>query len=440
MNIIKTLQISGICLFGILLFGGGDIDELHGQDSDNIAQVDSVSNSPDTSMVWPEKRKSRETWEHLLSLPGTLIYVPFAIAYEGGEAVVDYFDEKKIIPRFRNLISQYNFRGILPKYSSRHGAGLQFFQKDYLGQGSVVDFAVTGWMRKRQRFRLRIRDIPLQGKSLLSTAFVQYRLLPNEYFYGIGPDSKKSDRTNFAHEQLNASAAIVYRMAEGLILTAAAGYDKNNILAGKDDSYPSTSERFNNKNLPGLENDIKIVSLRGTLSHDTRNRIGRTTAGHVASFGAGLFRQVENDVYGFWKYSVDIRQYVHVAYNRVFSIRVAGEINRPVSDRKIPFYYLADLGREEIIRGFQRARFRDRDYLVGSLEYHYPIWGPVDAVLFLDAGRVSDDILNEYSVKNFQAGYGGGISFFSKIGTDIQLVVGRSKETVRVYLSVNRGL
>ena len=433
-----TKNVILIFAIGSLILINGGQTELYGQTANYDVQQDTVNDMSDTSLAWPEKKKSREAWEHLLSLPGTVIYLPFAMVYKGGEVTADYFDEKRIIPRFRGLISKYKIRGVLPKYSSQHGAGLQFFQKDYLGQGSLVDFAVTAWLGRRQRYRLRIRDIPLQSKTILSTVYVQYRILPNEYFYGIGPHSQKSDRTNFAHEQLNASAAIHYRMAEDLKLSAAVGYDKNNIFAGKDDSYPSTSDRFTLNNLPGLENDIKMMSFHGTLSHDTRNREGRTTEGHVASLGAGLFRQVEEDTYGFLKYSVDIRQYIHIAYNRVFSVRVAGEVNKPLSNREIPFYYLADLGREEIIRGFQRARFRDRDYLVGSLEYHYPIWGPVDAVLFLDAGRVSDDILNDYSMKNFQAGYGGGISLLSNIGTDIQFVLGKSRETLRVYLSINK--
>ncbi|MDP8228814.1 MAG: BamA/TamA family outer membrane protein, partial [Candidatus Electryoneaceae bacterium] len=108
-----------------------------------------------------------------------------------------------------------------------------------------------------------------------------------------------------------------------------------------------------------------------------------------------------------------------------------------------PFYHLGELGSDETIRGFTRGRFRDRDLLMGSVEYRYPIYQlkytrTVDAVLFVDTGQVADNIFQDVAVSMFQVGYGGGFRFYNE---DEELVarleIGVSKEMFRIYLMVN---
>ena len=119
-------------------------------------------------------------------------------------------------------------------------------------------------------------------------------------------------------------------------------------------------------------------------------------------------------------------------------LRIAGEFTEPVSSRDIPFYNLSELGRNGTIRGFERGRFRDRDMVLGSLEYRYPIWFKgIDALLFIDAGKVSPDIINDNSGNNFNISYGTGIRFWGPEGLVSKLEIGWSDDGMRIHFGLN---
>ena len=111
---------------------------------------------------------------------------------------------------------------------------------------------------------------------------------------------------------------------------------------------------------------------------------------------------------------------------------------------EVPFYYQRTLGGhshlrspyEELIgsdgsrgtlRGFSDYRFRDRNLVLLQAEYRIPLWGPVDATVFADAGKVTsrradldlNDLKRNYGLSlsvmrgpttalRFEAGFGGG--------------------------------
>ena len=99
---------------------------------------------------------------------------------------------------------------------------------------------------------------------------------------------------------------------------------------------------------------------------------------------------------------------------------------------------MSELGHKDTVRGFSRGRFRERDMMLGSAEYHYPLMASLDAVLFLDAGQVSNDIFKTLSSDDFQYGYGGGINIWSRNSLAAQILLGKSKDGFRMYLNLNQ--
>ena len=78
----------------------------------------------------------------------------------------------------------------------------------------------------------------LFGDTLFSDFTVGYQFLSDESFFGIGPDSRESDESNFAHEQATAEASFGTKLGKRLSLDAIIGYDLNDISEGKDKSLP----------------------------------------------------------------------------------------------------------------------------------------------------------------------------------------------------------
>jgi outer membrane protein assembly factor BamA len=176
------------------------------------------------------------------------------------------------------------------------------------------------------------------------------------------------------------------------------------------------------------------------LQHDSRNRKANPSDGWETSAKGSLYWDVNNNTYAFWKISTDVTKYVHLFYDRAFGFRIAAEITEPVGGRKIPFYYLSELGRTETIRGFTRGRFRDKHMILGSLEYRFPLMKRdnfqlgLEACYFIDVGQVSENIFQEFSLKDLHVGFGGGFRLFSYNGRILQVLLSKSKDGFRLYV------
>jgi outer membrane protein assembly factor BamA len=162
------------------------------------------------------------------------------------------------------------------------------------------------------------------------------------------------------------------------------------------------------------------------------------TAGWELSLGAGILKQQGDNNYGYWEASVDIKRYVHLFNDRYMVFRTATRNVEPFSEREIPFYHLSQIGQWKTIRGFSRSRFRDKDLLLGSVEYRWPL-APrfLHALIFVDAGKVSDDVLDNINKKNYEITYGIGILGWYQNGVLIRAELGRSADQIRFNLNFN---
>ena len=101
-------------------------------------------------------------------------------------------------------------------------------------------------------------------------------------------------------------------------------------------------------------------------------------------------------------------------------------------------YYLSEIGDRTTVRGLNRGRFRDKDMLLMSAEYRWPIWRTIDATLFVDTGEVANDMYRDFSEKQLQYTYGGGIRVWSSESTVMKLEVGKSDDGLRIHFVMFR--
>jgi hypothetical protein len=385
---------------------------------------------------YPEKLDNRSTYEHILNFPGVLVFIPFKIVFTGTEWGVKFFTESEVI---RRLTSGTGERGITPKFSSSSGVGGKLFQKNLINQGSQFDLTVTEGLKKRQMYRIRFRDLQLSGESLKGDFQVRYLFQPDEAFFSVGPGTQLSDETNFALEQSSAEITLSSILSERIHLDGLARLDFNNVFGGRDEKVTSIKDVYSKSTLPGFETEVPIGGVETRIFYDSRNHKGNPSAGIEAHLGGGVFQQVDDDQFGFWKSSIEVKKYLNLFHDRILVLRVASEVTEELSaDREIPFYYLSELGRWGTVRGFQRGRFRDEDFILGSIEYRYPVYHDgVDVLIFFDAGQVSHGIFEELRVEDFRASGGFGVRFWNANGSFLGFEVGRSPDGFRFHFELN---
>lgn len=363
------------------------------------------------------------------------------MTFKGISESVKFVDEKKVIQKsYDFLTSDDSLRGVLPTYGSRNGGGVKFFQKGLISPKSNLSLSATVGLINRQRYQLRFRRIQL-GEILSADFLVRYQFLPDDFFFGFGMDTDfESDRTNYAHEQTLFETKFGLDLNDRFTAKILASFEIHNILSGRNKSYVSITDVATRETLPGLETGVNLTQFQIEIRHDSNDRPKRPTSGGIALLRGGVFHGSGHDQYAFWKTTFDITRQLHLFYNRTLIFRLGGEITESFSKRKIPFYYLSELGEQETVRGLVRSRYRQKDLVLGSIEYRYPIWTILVAFLFVDAGQVAGDIFKSFSSDKVIFGYGGGFQIWGNEGLVSSLTLGISKDGFRFYFGLNREL
>lgn len=411
-----------------------------------FAQTESHSDEKekdsDKAQKYPKKRKSRETWETIVSLPGTILFFPLKIIFKGSEEIAKFLSENQTTPKIHDfLVSDDGRRSALPKYSARTGGGLVYTQRGLFTQESKMTIHATAGLRFRREFKASLQSIQL-SKSLYADVLGRYRLLTDEPFYGLGNESPQSRKSTYSQVQIAAELTFGLKLSKKVSTYTQIGYQVNEIGGGRNKNLPSVTDRnlYTEETLPGLTTRVKLSNLKLAFHYDGRNHLGRPTAGSELIFGGAVFNELGGDDFGFWKASLDFSHYINLFNKRILVLRIMGELSEPFSGKKIPFYHMSSLGSRETVRGYHRGQFRSKDMILGSLEYRYPIWHLFDTFLFVDAGKVSEDIFKDFSTKGFHVGYGTGIRIWGEKGMVAKFEVAKSPNGIRLYFTLGKGI
>jgi hypothetical protein len=93
-------------------------------------------------------------------------------------------------------------------------------------------------------------------------------------------------------------------------------------------------------------------------------------------------------------------------------------------------------GTDATLRGYRDLRFRDRNLLLLQAEYRVPIWGPIDATVFADAGKVAR-VRSDLDLNDLRRDVGFSFSIMKGWETWARVDVGfGSGEGTRVYFTL----
>jgi hypothetical protein len=103
-----------------------------------------------------------------------------------------------------------------------------------------------------------------------------------------------------------------------------------------------------------------------------------------------------------------------------------------------PFYTMAGLGGEVVMRGFFEGRFRDNDMAVLQAEYRMPVYWRFGAVGFADIGEVAHSA-GDFNLSGIKWTVGAGIRFIVSEAEHVvvRLDYGIGSDSSELYLFVN---
>jgi outer membrane protein assembly factor BamA len=131
-----------------------------------------------------------------------------------------------------------------------------------------------------------------------------------------------------------------------------------------------------------------------------------------------------------------LRRYFTLSPNHVLAVQAYGIVEFAYP----PFYELALLGGDKVMRGYLYGRYRDRLYYAFQAEYRTPVIWRFGLVFFGGLGDVASKFAN-ISIATIKPTYGFGVRFrideLQKL--DLRVDVGFGEEDASgVYFSVNQ--
>ena len=171
-------------------------------------------------------------------------------------------------------------------------------------------------------------------------------------------------------------------------------------------------------------------------SWDSRDNIFYPTKGGYYEMSVTYFQKKYGSDFDYNKYVLDFRRFFPFFTSHIIAVQTYFMHLNAFP----PFYDLALLGGDKIMRGYLYGRYRDKNYYSVQAEYRIPelIWR-FGLVLFGGVGDVAPS-LSKFEIVTVKPTYGFGIRFrFDELKKlDIRADVGFGKNTSGIYFSLNQ--
>jgi outer membrane protein assembly factor BamA len=283
-----------------------------------------------------------------------------------------------------------------------------------------VDLRVKalGSVRKYEFLELGFEVPQLVSEWLSFKVTGRYRNFPQEDFWGIGPNTKEDQRTNYLLEDVDTTSEL--GLTFGRLRTAAnLGWTKIHIGPGRDRRVASIPQELRS---PARYNHVGL-----SAGYDTRDETADPHKG--ATYEIRWTRFLSD----FQRFEVEARRFIPLGANDRLALRLRTIFTDLVSPQGAPFYMLPTVGGSGTNRGFNHYRFRDTNAMVGQAEYRHPLASIVDLVVFADSGRVFAKT-TDLGLRNLHSSAGAGtrLKFGKRVFVGIDVAI--SREGARLWL------
>jgi hypothetical protein len=141
-----------------------------------------------------------------------------------------------------------------------------------------------------------------------------------------------------------------------------------------------------------------------TAGWDSRDHALVPRRGAFHELSLMTWQRVLGSRYDFCRFEVNLRQYLPVTRSHTLALQLYGEF----LTGEPPFYRMALLGGQYLLRGYFEGRYRDNDLVAAQAEYRFPLFWRISAVAFAAAGDVSDRLEN-FGLGHLKWAAGGGL-------------------------------
>ncbi len=329
--------------------------------------------------------------------------------------------------------------GYSPEAGLKLGFGLRRIKKRFWDDRLYFKWYYSTNDYQSYLFRFRTRGIPT-GR-IEADLYFRYKKRTREIFCGIGMDSRKDRKVNYTFENTEFRADIPLRLHEKITAGLTGGYIISNLYDGRSPDLPGNLDLIMADPDFALDegrlDGSRYVTAGVIFEYDGRNHHGQPSRGfHILSRFIRYLGTDRSADLGFYEVKLDARHYLNVWNKRILAARfyVQRFDADNNNDRATPIYMTSRIGGVDGIRGYTEWRFTDNDLALASLEWRFPLWDRLDGFIFLDEGRVYNEITDSEFFRGWRYSAGFGFRVWNVDEVTFSAQVARSDEDTRFYI------
>jgi outer membrane protein assembly factor BamA len=286
--------------------------------------------------------------------------------------------------------------------------------------------------------RVEISVPRLFSDRTFATFSAQHRNVSEMPYYGPGPDSTKTGRSNYRLEDTNLEFRPGVRVFKGLSAGFIGSYLGVNTGPGQATTYISTEEQYGTAASPGIDRQTNFWRGGGFVEYDWRDQISYPSSG--GKYSAQYVRYLDRNLgaYSFLRLDLDASQYIPV-FNRtrVFALHGSSSLTTAGNGQVVPFYVQPTLGGSNTLRGYRFNRFYGDNSVMVNGEYRWFCSPTLDMAVFADAGKVFQH-WEQWNLHNLESDVGFSLRFKGRAGQPaFSLDTGFSHEGFQIWFRVN---
>jgi hypothetical protein len=349
-----------------------------------------------------------------------------------GERKFDHI-EKDIINRIFNTNGPSLKFGGIPT-GGGFSLGPQYTRPDLLADHLTWNTYVVGSTRKWYGGGSSFDFHGLLGGHLEFITDGGYQNATSVWYFGEGPDSSKSNKTDFDREFTSTHfSALTHFFDQKLTMGYTVGGLLVHVGPGDLSSTPTTQQLFTEANTPGLTQQSNFVTGTATVQLDL-SRVGFSNPKglQLEADDSQFFDQSGNQA-NFHLLETQATYFAPLTNGlRTLVFRVRNETAFAENNQVVPFYLQPTLGGPDDLRGYDRYRFYGDGNSVATAEYRWSISQTLEMAVFGDGGNVYQRP-GLIGFRDLRGDGGFGLRFKNKQASVMRLDVGFSPEGVHVW-------
>lgn len=266
-------------------------------------------------------------------------------------------------------------------------------------------------------------QIWLKGNLFYLTGAADFSSFP-EFFYGIGNDTKETDRLMVSFDLIRIQAKNLLRIKKNIF---------GGILFHYQNLYNQDVKLMSNTSNMEVHGNMGYIAsgIGPVFIMDNRDNPLNPTQGSYLEASYVDFKNIIDNKSMFTSLTIDVRKYYTLFKQLVWNGNAYFSHNKG----EVPYRMLPEIGGARFLRGYYRGRFRDNNMALLQQEFRMPVYKMFGVAVFGGIGSVAKSLdLFKTNKIHFNYGLGLRIRVNKKENTNIRIDYGFTKDSQGLYV------